>query len=442
MSIICLRARCPWGDFRVKLRLNEFFGKGDRLTVGDLLRFLKNVGDIDDFGKPVTITKSDESANVEWSSGKQAYRLYQCPLTKWRYFYATLGVAILDSDDESDHSIGLQPRYLIPENVFEMYRHFQRHPVLLPSIGRVVGNQIKLFDGQHKIAGLLWTGRREFECKIYVDYDARLLNRTNISAHNSFVQTRFYSSIMVMKLGTLFGADFEEYKKCDDEPAKSEAGFLRWLNRRDKGALKKADLSAQFRSFLYNSVIEHADNKLKGLISASNRSTDEKPITIDMLSKSLFACFLYRVPAEDNMVTESYKRQSESENMVALLNILHELGFHAWNPKAPKGDVAQQKLERMLRSKSMMAWSGLLRDAVLAKLDLVDAEERARPLYRELSKHQLGAIRQTAARLFNWTFWPAPGDEIDRVLSDNTSAVTAWFKKHDLTTGYLLGAPA
>jgi uroporphyrinogen-III synthase len=130
-------------------------------------------------------------------------------LTKWRYFYATLDVALIDSHDDPDHSIGLQPRYLIPERVFELFRHFQRHPVLQPSIGRVVSNRIRLFNGQHKVAGLLWAGRRQFECKIYTTCDIRLLNLTNIFAHDAFAQIRFFSSIMVMKLGALFGTDFE-----------------------------------------------------------------------------------------------------------------------------------------------------------------------------------------------------------------------------------------
>jgi hypothetical protein len=429
-------------DFRVKVQLNEFFKRGDRLTVGHLLRYLKEREDISEFGKAVTVSERDDSVQLESSAAKYSYRLYRCPLTKWKYFYATLDISLLDSDDESDHSIGLQPRYLIPEKVFELYRHFQRHPVLLPSIGRVVGNRIRLFDGQHKIAGLLWTGRREFECKIYTKYDIRLLNQTNISAHDTFAQLRFFSSIMVMKLGALFGADFDEYKKSEEEPTKSEAAFLKWLERRDAGVVKKADRSEQFRSFLYNSVIEHPDNKLKGLISSSNRSTDEKPLTIDMLSKSLFACFLYRQPVEDNMATEVYKRESEIENIVLLINMLHDLGLNAWNPKALKGDTTQRKLERMFCSKSMMAWSELLRDAVLAKLDLTDADDRACPFYRELDKRQLEGIKQTAARLFAWKFWADAGDEIDRVLSDNKSAVKEWLRAHDLTTGYLLGAPA
>jgi hypothetical protein len=432
----------PLHDFRVKLLLDEFFKEGDRLTVGRLLRFLKERGDLDDFGKAVNVTKTADSVQIESSAGKQSYRLYQCPLSNWQDFYATLDVSLLDSDDESDHSIGLQPRYLIPDKVFEMYRHFQRHPVLLPSIGRVVGNRIKLFDGQHKIAGLLWTGRREFECKIYTDYDIRILNLTNISAHDQFAQVRFFSSIMVMKLGALFGADFEEYKKAEEEPIKTEANFLRWLDRRDRGAVKRGDRAAQFRSFLYNSVIENEPNKLKDLISSSNRRSDDKPLTIDMLTKSLFSSFLYREPVEDNMATDAYKRQSESENMVALMNMLYELGLHAWNPKALTGDTGQRKLDRMFRSKSMMAWSEILRDAVLAKLELTDAEDRACPFYRELDNRQLNAIRQTVARLFNWKFWSDAGEEIDRVLSDNKSVVKDWFKKHELTTGYLLGAPS
>ena len=52
------------GDFRVKLRLNEFFKKGDRLTVGHLLWFLKDAGDLDDFGKSVTVTKSGDSVQI------------------------------------------------------------------------------------------------------------------------------------------------------------------------------------------------------------------------------------------------------------------------------------------------------------------------------------------------------------------------------------------
>ena len=98
-------------------------------------------------------------------------------------FLRQFAVDILDSDDDEDNKLRLQPRFLIPEKVFELYRHFQRHPVLQPSIGCVSHSRVLLFDGQHKIASLLWNGRRIFECKIYLAPDLRLLNETNIAAH-------------------------------------------------------------------------------------------------------------------------------------------------------------------------------------------------------------------------------------------------------------------
>jgi hypothetical protein len=130
------------------------------------------------------------------------------------------------------------------------------------------------------------------------------------------------------------------------------------------------------------------------------------------------------------------------ENMVALMNMLYELGLHGWNPKAPKGDTTQRKLDRIFRSKSMMAWSELFRDAVRAELRLKEEEERARPFYRVLDQADLEGIRSIVERLFNWKFWSDSGTEVDRVLLDNKSEVKEWFRGHDLTTGYLLGASA
>ena len=56
---------------------------------------------------------------------------------------------------------------------------------------------------------------------------------------------------------------------------------------------------------------------------------------------------------------------------------------------------------------------------------------------------QLEKVKAVVARLFGWKFWSAEAkSEIDRVLSDNKSTVKKWFKDHELTTGYLMGAPS
>lgn len=431
----------PLDDFRVKLRLQEFFSEGDRLTLRHMLAYLRTHSEVERFADAVSVTAGPDTVTVASASKTISHTLHSCPTTGWKYFYAILDIAMLDSDDDDDKALGLQPRYLIFDKVFGLFRHFQNHPVLQPSIGRIVDNRIRLFDGQHKIAALLWNGRRAFECKIYLAPDVRLLNQTNISAHDQFAQTRFFSSIMVMKLGTQFGADFEAYKRLEDGEPKTEAGFLAYL-KRNEGAQTKAQINERFRSYLYNSVLEHHDNKATTYVAAGNRRTDEKPITIDMLSKSLFSALMYREPTTDNMATEFYRRDAELDNMVFILNALHEFALSGWNGKAPAGNSRQRRLDRLFRSKSMMAWAEVLRDAVCAKLDIHDGEQRAMPLYRELDDADRTRVKAIVHRLVDWKRWDSPADDdIDRVLSDNKSEVKDWLRKNGLTAGYLMGAP-
>lgn len=432
----------PLEDFRVKLRQQEFFSKGDALTLGDLLEHMHDMKDISSFGNPLIVTEKGDLISIEGAAVSRAFPLNQCPTTGWKYFYATVPVEILDSDDDKDDAIGLQPRYLIPDRVFELYRHFQRHPVLQPSIGRIVDKRIKLFDGQHKVAALLWGGRRQFECKIYVTHDTRLLNQTNISAHDKFAQARFFSSIMVLKLGSQFGLDFNEYRNIEDGDMKTESRFLKWLDSKDSASATKTDRTTQFRSYLYNSVLEDESNKLTPFVSKTNRSTEECPLTIDLLSKSLFAAFLFREPVDHNMTTDSYRRHIEVANVVYLMNCVHNLALSSWNPKAGPNDMAQKRLKRMFGSKSMMAWSEILRDAVCGKLNLQDAEDREAPFYRELDEAQKEIIRGVLERLCGWKYWSAPAnDPIDNALSYNKGQLKQWFKDKGLTTGYLMGAP-
>ena len=77
----------------------------------------------------------------------------------------------------------------------------------------------------------------------------------------------------------------------------------------------------------------------------------------------------------------------------------------------------------MFRSKSIMAWSELVRDAVIGELKLIEADDRARPFYRDLSNDDLDRVRGVIERLVNWKWWTSPDDEIDCVLADNKKAV-------------------
>ena len=378
---------------------------------------------------------------LDTQSGLLAHTLYKCPTTGWHYFYATLDVSLIDSDDEVDESVGLQPRYLIKDKVFSLFRHFQGHPVMQPSIGRIAGSHIRLFDGQHKIAALLMNNRTVFECKIYLDPDLRLLNDTNIAAHDAFAQTRFYASIMVLKLGAEFSKDFEDFKNLEQPQLKSEQAFFAYLLNKPNTMLTKAELNRRFRAYLYTSVLSDTRNSLDNFVSRSNRGTDEQPITMDMLEKSIFAQFLYREPTAESMTSEEYRRDDEMNNMVELCTMLVDGGLYSWDPKAPVDDQNRLRLLRMFGSKSMMAWSELLWDAVCGRLDIDDTDERLRVFYRSLSTNELERVRKTVQRLYDWQRWAAPkDDQIDRVLSDKKTAVKDWFRANGLTTGYLMGA--
>jgi hypothetical protein len=141
------------------------------------------------------------------------------------------------------------------------------------------------------------------------------------------------------------------------------------------------------------------------------------------------------------MTTNAYRREVEIGNMVRLMNVLNDLALYAWNAKASGNDENQRRLNRLIGSKSMMAWSGILANAICAKLDIIDEEERQRPFYRELGDVEFGRIRGVVSRLVEWKRWSSPAnDEIDTILAGNKADVRAWLRSKGLTAGYLMGA--
>lgn len=435
------KGRLPLEDFRVKLKIDDFFKLGNTLTLKDELEYLKKNKEITSFGNIVSIVNQEnDNITLEVENSKISFKLYACPTTSWKYFYATLPINVINSDDDEEHEIGLQPRFLIKDKVFNLYRHFQKHPVLQPSIGRLYKDRILIFDGQHKIAAMLWGGRKEFELKVYINPEPQLLNKTNISAHDKYAQTRFFSSIMVSKLGSQFGKQFEDYKNLEDGSKKSEAGFVKYL--KEKEQLSNSEINKRFTSYLYDSVLEKDKNKIVRLISTGNRGSSECPLTMDMLNKSLLANFLYREPVEDDMTSPYYQRETEIDNLIRLFNIIDQEALCNWDGTRPETDTNQNKLNRMFRSKSIMAWSELLFDAICAKLEIEDRDEKAIIFYRELTDEQFDKIQSVVRRLVSWKLWSSPvNSEIDRVLADNKSEVKKYFREKGLTTGFLMGAP-
>lgn len=123
-------------------------------------------------------------------------------------------------------------------------------------------------------------------------------------------------------------------------------------------SLTRAERNKRFRSYLYKSILEDESNKLRIYISTSNRSSLEQPLTVDMLSKSILSCFLYTDPLSDGMFSDKYKRESEFNNVIALMNMLNELALYSWNPKATSNDQAQIRLNRIFSARLNHAFQG------------------------------------------------------------------------------------
>jgi hypothetical protein len=84
----------PLEDFRVNLRLQDFFSQGDAVTLKHLLHYLQKSGDIDIFGQPIAANQNGKTITLNSGNSHYDYTLYICPATGWKYFYATLPIAL------------------------------------------------------------------------------------------------------------------------------------------------------------------------------------------------------------------------------------------------------------------------------------------------------------------------------------------------------------
>jgi len=102
------KGQLPLEDFRIKLRIEDFFTEGNRLTLSDLLKYFKENGDIETYGENVKLTEINSGRiKLENHLFSQEFELQKCPLTNWKYFYCILPISILDSDDDDDNDISV-----------------------------------------------------------------------------------------------------------------------------------------------------------------------------------------------------------------------------------------------------------------------------------------------------------------------------------------------
>jgi len=245
-------------EYRDKIELAQFFEGGQPIYLDDLILFKQSK-----CCEKIKYETSGDRVVLYSKNQRSDYPLYTCPTTGWKYFYATIPVENIGNDR------ALQPRTLREPSLWNLYRHFQSSTQLSPSIGRIdEDGKLLLFDGQHKAAAQIWSGRSMIECKIYLNPDPTILKETNLEAHGKFRQMSFYSHELMKKYADIFGEEWDQYMETEGE--KSETGFFNFLiNTKRK---TKAKARAEVLLALYNEIIDAPDNKLTPYQSDSNSS--------------------------------------------------------------------------------------------------------------------------------------------------------------------------
>ncbi|WP_042688003.1 HNH endonuclease [Methermicoccus shengliensis] len=413
-------------EFRTRLEMEEFFKSPEPRKLDDVLK--KKIGD-GNFGKNLTYEILDKGIKLflQDRSEPMVLSLYTCPSTGYKYFYVTLPVMYIQNDTE------LQPRPIEMRRLWELYRHLLTHTQLSPAICRLKDNKILLFDGQHKSAAQIWCGRKEIECKVYIEPDVRILKETNLAAHDKLRQMQFFTSVLISKWADLFKEEWGEY--LETKGIKSEKGFVEFLERKGK---KKSEALNMIRSNIYDSVLDDKDNRIVDYIAERNR-TRKNPLTIHSLKQTIFKHFITDAPLDMDIEQSDELREYERKNVIKLLNILAEETLDGkWDPT--RNDSSHKVAERIYAAGSLKAWTRMLRDVTAAVLRLYDEDERGKIFLRKISEDDWNLIRGRITRLFEHKLWTDPSPEIDSNLRvNNEKHVKEFFESRGLKVDWILG---
>jgi HNH endonuclease len=412
-------------EYRDRLDMRAFFEGATKRRLDDLLE--TRLGK-DGFGQPLPSQLDENAVTLYFAGdGPATVPLYKCPSTSERYFYALMPVEHMENDLE------LQPRSLEPERLWELYRHLRSHTQLAPGVGRLVGTEVRLFDGQHKAAAQVWAGRKRVECKIYLDPDVRRLKETNLTAHDKLRQMPFYTSTLLEKYADLAHEDWQAF--LETEGAKTEVAFVDFM--RNRAGLTRGAALTRVRSVIYRDILDAPNNKLRDYVTEENRGR-ANPITMSRLNRTFFAEFIAPPPLDDEFESEAWHRDEEKENVVFLFNLIVDKALEGkWNPE--RGDAAHKKAGRLFSAGALRAWVPFLRDAVAPALRLFESDERRRIFYRQLDPSDRNVIDGLVDKLLSHKVWEDPDPALNDLRYDDAERAKAMLAQAGLTPNWILG---
>lgn len=413
-------------EYRDKIELSNFFDGGDPKYLDDLIKSKTGKN-----SEKIKYDTDDNKITLYFNDHPHQFPLYICAVTNWNYFYGSLPAECIGNDRE------LQPRPLREGNLWKLYRHFQSNTQLSPSICRVdASGDLLLFDGQHKAAAQIWAGRKNIECKVYLNPESRVLKETNLDAHGPYRQMPFYSHELMQKYADIFGEDWNEFMETEGE--KSELHFYNFLiNAKQK---TKAQAKNEIALAMYNEIIDNANNKLSRYLSEKHRGR-KQPLSYARLNKTFFQHMIVPPPVSDEFESDTYFRGEEKQNIVKLMSIVAEEGLDGkWNPEL--NNAVHKKAERIFSAGAIRAWVVLLKDAVNTNLKHYTDEQRKLFFYREIKDEEFKTMRLFVQKIFSHKIWDDPdpsGEIVARLSKDDATTAKSLFDEKGLTVTWILG---
>jgi hypothetical protein len=422
-------------DVRDNLKLEKLFEtRKNNIRLQDIFE-LKGI-------ENKTIAPIIENQSIEIDDGEKSlsFLLHHDDILGVDYFYGRLPISWLENDDQE----GLQPRVIDFKRLITIRDHLKTHPQLAPSVGRLLNGRLKLFDGQHKLAAQVLNNQESVDIKIYVspreDVEAKKLFDslmiTNLEAHSKLKQVPFYTSTLLDRLSVIYKEMLESFLTSTIPEKHNEAEFVRYLVT--SRSFTQQEAKEMLRSAIKVSALE--SSSLKPFVAAASKDA-AYPITMDLLSKTIFKTCLFLDTSRARFTSEQDYRNSETSNFNKVAEVLVGVtSIKNWvqNTKGRSLSNAQAKARRIWHKGSVLTWSPYLESVLLFAIQCVTTAEREQKLHRsEINEAQLTVVNICLERLFSHPMWDDPDREIDSLLVSATRQEELFIRK-GLTEKYVL----
>lgn len=425
----------PLYEFRDNYKLEKLFNdKKNNIKLQDIF-LLKEI-----LPKSFHFTIEPDNIKIDDGNDKRNFSLLFDSILNVQYFYGRIPIKWLENDDQE----GLQPRVIDYKRLISLRDHLKDHPQLAPSIARLIDNRIKLFDGQHKLAGQVLNNTLEVDIKAYIspteaDKAKKLFDDlmiTNLDAHSKHKQIPFYTSTLLDRLSVIYKEMLGEFTSTKSVDKHSEENFISYLVSDKQHS--RADAKQMLKSVIMTNAVELS--AINHFTAVASRDTGFA-LSIDLLKTAVFPNTLFLEPSSANFKSSGDFRDSELENFKEVSALLVQYGqLNNWVPNTRGKSLTniELKARRIWHKGAVLTWAPYLKSILGMAFNFITNDDREKLLYRGvMDTNQKDRIGVCLQRLFNHPLWDEPEGEIDSLLV-SARRQDELFNRKGLTEMYVL----